>query len=162
MNLWWTVRSRTGAAAMAAGVLAAAALGSASVFTQPVSDQRPAGAVYVTPTQAPTAAPTEAPAVSAEVVAPAAATPAADTPAASIGPVTTPGPKAPQQAAEPESVGAVGVDGAYTPAPPRQNAGEPPAAPNFGSSAPLGGGGTPMPGEPGYTGPVEVPQIPTR
>lgn len=152
MNLWWTVRSKTGVVAMSLGVLAAAGLAAAvPVLTRTASDQQPAGQVYELPAEAP-ATTTDAPAPAPAVDAPAPAT--VEPQPATVNTVTTPE----QQAAAPadqQSIGTTGGDGYYTPAPPRQNPGEPPASPNFGSSGPIGGGAvTPLPGEPGYAGPT--------
>jgi hypothetical protein len=58
---------------------------------------------------------------------------------------------------DPESIGTVGTDGFYTPAPPEVRPDEPPVGPGWGGSALLGGAEvTPLRGEPGYTG--EIPQ----
>lgn len=161
-GIWGQGRARGyGITALMAVMVFGASVTVRDALTQPASDQQPAGSVYVAPTDAPVATTSEAPAPAADVpaaVPPAPVTaPVADAPAATVETMTAP---EPQPATD--GVGATGDDGYYTPAPPRQQPGEPPAAPNFGSTGPLGGGGTPMPGEPGYTGDAVVPQIPTR
>lgn len=128
----------------------------------PAADTQPIGDVYVVPTDAP-AATTDAPVLEpapAPVVAPAPVpAPAVVTQAPTVQSVTEPAPQAPAPApavVDPESIGTVGPNGYYTPAPPRVNPGEPPVG-NIGSSDQFGGAATPLEGEPGYTGPVLEP-----
>lgn len=93
MNLWMTVRSKTGVVAMSLGVVAAAGLAAAvPVLTHPAGYQQPADEVFVAPTQTP-AATTDAPAPAAVEQPVAAPEPA------TVETVTEPAPQAP--AAEP-------------------------------------------------------------
>jgi hypothetical protein len=92
--------------------------------------------------------------------------PVAEPPAATVEPVTEPAPvPAPQlpelppghrlpdlaPGQDPQGSGSIGPDGQYTPDPPRINPGEPPLADNWNQKPPPA---EPLPGEPGYTGPV--------
>lgn len=167
MNLWWTVRSKTGIAAMSLGVLAVAGLaaGVPALTATPASSQTSEGA-YVVPADTPAAttplaAPAPEPAVAAQTTPAPVAQPVAEAPAATVNTVTEPAPAPQPQPAD--GVGTTGVDGYYTPAPQRQLPGEPAESTDSGgSTGPMGGGGTPLPGEPGYTGNAVVPQIPIR
>lgn len=159
-GIWGRGRARGyGVTALLAVVVFGASVTAADAVRS-ANAQQPAGAVYV-PSDVPPA-PTVSAALAAPTAPPPVVAPVTDPAPATVKTVTTPAPKAaaPQPATvDPQSIGTTGTDGHYTPAPPQVNSGEPPVAPNFGSTGPLGGGDfTPLEGEPGYTGPVLRPK----
>lgn len=134
-DLLGKARSRVGVAVISAGLLAVGGTATAAVIAvspaAEVSEVTPASTsdVPAVPDAVP-AEETPAPVAAVTTDAPAPAeVPAPSEPTATVGAVTEPAPAAEAEVVDPESIGSRGTDGHYTPAPPRQNPGEPPALP---------------------------------